>query len=182
MYKKYNPLIKKITWQYIQKMPPGFTSFEDLEQEGRIVLMKLLRKRFKPEKGKFTTILYKAIENRFKQLLREAYAKKRASITVLDPYQEEITMDCNKSNAQTFLERKETLKRIREVDEDIADLIEIGVSAELLAFARYKARHRALKGGTNIGKTSFAWKIIEKFYGIDLKVVLKAVHSTDYHK
>jgi len=160
-------------------MPTGFTTLEDLEQEGRIALMSLLRKRYKPNKGKFITFLYKALDNRFKQLLREAYTKKRASVTVLDPYQDEITFDNNISNAQTFLERKETLKRIREVDEDIADLIEIGVSPELLAYARFKARHRALKGGTNIGKISFAWKVIEKFYGVDLKSILNTIHSSD---
>lgn len=163
-------------------MPTGFTTLEDLEQEGRIALMKLLRKRYKPNKGKFITFLYKALDNRFKQLLREAYTKKRASVTVLDPYQDEITFDNNISSAQTILERKEMLKKIREVDEDIADLIEIGVSPELLAYARFKARHRALKGGTNIGKISFAWKVIEKFYGVDLKSILNIIHSSDYCK
>jgi DNA-directed RNA polymerase specialized sigma subunit len=180
MYKKYDALIKKMAWRCLRGMPTGYTTLEDLEQEGRLALMKMLRKRFKPGKGKFSTVLYKALDNRFKQLLREAYTKKRASVTVLDPYQDEITIDCNQMSAQTFLERKEMLKRIREVDEDIADLIEIGVSPELLAYARFKARHRALKGGTNISKISFAWKIIEKFYGIDLKAVIKTIHSSDF--
>jgi hypothetical protein len=178
MYIKYDPLIKKLSWVCLRGMPNGYTTLEDLEQEGRIVLMKLMRKRFKPDKGKFSTILYKALENRYRQLLREARTKKRASITVLDPYQDEITFDCRQADAQTFLERKEMLKRIREVDEDIADLIEVGVPSGLMAYARFKARHRALKGGTNIGKISFAWKIIEKFYGIDLKAVIKTIHST----
>ena len=155
----------------------GYSTLDDLEQEGKIVLMILLRKRYKPKMGKFSTLLSKCIINKYQKIIRSAYAKKRASITTLDPYQFDIIINQDQLSQLEELERKEIVAKVRNIDEDIADLIEIGVSKEFFIFARNQARKKALKSGTKINKISFAKKIIEKFYGVDLKKLIKTMNN-----
>lgn len=178
MHKKFDLLIKKQAWNCYKKLPACYLSIEDLIQEGHLVLIKMMRKRYKPEMGKFSTLLTKALMNSYGKIVRTAYTKKRASLTVIDPYQDEYYVK-DQFTQQDAMERKELLKRIREVDEDIADMLEVGVSPELLIYARNRARNRAVKSGRKLNKISFSIKIIEKFYGISFKTTLNRIHSNN---
>lgn len=181
MYREYNNLIKKMAWGCLSRLPLGYNSIslEDLEQEGRIVLMTLLRKRYKPSMGKFSTLLSKALINRYAKIIREINARKRLSMTVLDPDAFEEAIIQKQKSQHEELERKEMMAKIRKVDEDLADLIEIGVPEELFIYARNQARSQALKNKTKIHKISFAKGIIEGFYGIKFNKILKLIHSDE---
>lgn len=139
--------------------------------------MKLMRKRYKASMGKFSTLLTKALINRYDNMVRGVYTRKRLSLTVLDPDALEEAIIQRQASQLEDLERKEMIARIREVDEDIADLVEVGVPKELFIYARNQARNRALKNGTKIRKISFARTVIEGFYGINLNKLLNKIYS-----
>lgn len=167
-----------MAWGCLQRMPLGYNSLslEDLEQEGKIVLMQLLRKRYKADEGKFSTFLSKALINRYAKINRGIYTRKRFCSDVLDQEAFEGAIIQKTKSQQEELERKELIAKIRTIDEDIADLVEVGVPRELFIYARNQARSRAVKYGTKICKISFARNIIEGFYGINLNKILKLIY------
>jgi len=160
--KKYSNLIHQESHFCFSRLPDGYMEYKDIFQEGKIVLMMVLRKRLNPRKGKFITLLTVSLKNRFQKLIREAYAKKRLCITAVDP--DSFNLIPSKNNQQKIMERKEALERIRNIDEDLANIIEHGIPTDLFIFARNKARQKAYKNGTKIKKITFDQKTLEQHY------------------
>lgn len=160
--KKYSNTIHKEAQFCFSKLPDGYVEYKDIFQEGKIVLMMVLRKRLNPKRGKFITLLTVSLKNRFQKLIREAYAKKRLYITAVDPTAFNLMPSTN--NQQKIMERKEALERIRDIDEDLANIIEHGIPPELFIFARNKARQKSFKNGTKIKKITFDQKTLEQHY------------------
>ena len=185
MYQQYDLLIKKLAHECLLKLPSGYTSLDDLEQEARIVLMKLRRKRYKPSMGKFITILTKSIKNQYAKIVRDAYTTKRGLINfvTVDPVEFETYIHKNQISQDVELERKEILNKLREIDSDVADLIEFGVPDELFAYARKTARKIAVErkrkraGLIKINKIIFSKSLLEKFYKVDFDNLIKTLHS-----
>lgn len=183
----YDRMIKKLSWSCFKKLPLGYNelTLDDLIQEGNMELILLKRKRFKSGKAKFSTLLYRSLINRYQNILRKAYTKKRIDGHNTVDFDEVsyglsisgtiIDENCNDQHLK--LVRKEIIIKIRSIDEDIADLIENGVPDELLIYARQMARIKACKFDAPVKNISFTRKIIEKFYGIKIKRLIRSINS-----
>lgn len=171
----YGPMIKKLSINCLRKLPKeSYLSLEDLEQEGWIVFIKLKRKRFKPElKTKFGTLLYLSLINRYKNIVRDSYKPKRHAI--LQEINESIideTIDQDK-----LLKRKETIKKIKNINKGLADLLNNGVSQELYYYAKHQAKIKAARNNRKIGAIKFTRGMIEDFFGIKIHKILKIIQT-----
>lgn len=77
-YKDYQKLIKKISWSWHKATG---IEFETLEAEANVAFAECLHIH-NPKKGKFSTLLWHAIESRFKNLLKHSHQNRYDGIEV----------------------------------------------------------------------------------------------------
>lgn len=78
--KSYMALIAKKAWATWRKLPPQHKSWidvDDLIQDGILFARFQALPRYRPQYGKFTTYLYVALDNYYKNMLAEYFTSKR---------------------------------------------------------------------------------------------------------
>jgi len=177
MYKKYEMMLNQLAWGCLRRMPEGFTTFEDLKQEANLIYCKVLRDGFDQENGAaFGTVLYKAVINKFSNLLRDAYRPKHINASFLAGDVLEGMPSDSEDQLEALIgkERKEEiLRRLYAIDADIADFVRNGPPPELLRFAKHKALKRSYWNNTKYKEAKLTWRLIESFYGINLRKIIR---------
>lgn len=180
LYEKYSRMIDSLAWGCLKKLPEGYTTFEDIRQEALVVYARLIRKRFKVSKGtKFGTLLWKAITNHYSNILRDAYKPKNINAIYI-PSEEFDRHQSSEFSPVDALIRKEyeekILLKLKEIDQDIYDLVVNGPPEDLLMFVRKNARVSAYRRGCKKWNLRLTRKIIELYYDVNLESIIKQLH------
>lgn len=166
---RYEGMIRRLAWGCYQKLPSYYLTLEEIEQEGREVFVKLSRRRLKPGGARFSTLLFKSLQNRYRDLLREAYTVKRSHDRT--PDQVEECLDRSIPSQQYLLEVKEFMDYLKKIDPLIADFFLHGPTEDLEAFA-FERHMKRMPEGEKEG-TLISVPCIEEFFGFSLKKLLK---------
>lgn len=176
----YEKMIGKLAYGCLRRLPVGSWDIDDLEQEGRIIFIKLKRKRIN-DKAKFGTLFYSHLMSRYQNIVRDTWRSKRCAqknYTLM--YNIEDQIQDNRPNQEDELSKKEIIQKISEINPDFADMLANGVSEELFKLAKHEARLKALRNKRKVGAIMFTKKIIEKFFGCNLNKILEIIHQHNH--
>lgn len=166
---EFEGMIKRLAWECFRKLPRQYLTLEEVEQEGRIVFVRLLRKRLKAGGATFSTVLYRSLQNRYRDLVREAYTVKRSHERTADQVEE--CFDRLIPSPEEMVELKQFLDYVRRVDGGLWDFFLSGPSEDLERFA--KERHfRRMRTEDSEGSL-ISLGCIEEFFGVSFSKLLR---------
>src|SRR4030042_3270547 len=93
MVERYDRLISKHAWTCLGKCAVGHTTFEDLKQEGLVVLTKLMKKKFDKDRAKFSTLLSSCLIRKYANIVRDSYRSVRVNSSQMDLSLMELVSD-----------------------------------------------------------------------------------------
>lgn len=170
---EHEGMIRRLAWECYRKLPNAYLSLEEVEQEGRIVFIRLRRKRLRMN-STFSTLLYRSLQNRFKDLIREGYAVKRlherSSTEVEECYNQ------HSSTPEELVILKQFMDYLYQVDPDLADFFLHGPSDELERFAFTRHMRRISMRRTRTEKaegTMISKACLEEFFGLSFSNLLR---------
>lgn len=148
-------MIKKLAWECLKRLPSRYYTIEELEQEGRIIFVKLRRRRL-DGRASFGSLLFTALRNRYADIVREAYCGKRLGFTV---ELEDVHAD-EGASALYEIQCDEFIRYIKKINLDLAEFFINGPNEKIKKFAAGKM-------------IEIDEKCINLFFGIDLSVLVK---------
>lgn len=132
--------------------------------------VKLLRRKLKPDGASFSTLLFKALINRYKDIVKSCYTQKRKHDRVT--YQE-VNLVSTVRSPQKLLELKEIIDYISFYNSGLAEYFLHGPSNDLLKYAEDRANRRAVKRGKKKAeKVVIHKRCLEEFFGIDFQDIV----------
>jgi len=165
----YEAMIKRLAWDCFRKLPRQHLTIDEIEQEGREVFVRLLQRRLKPGGASFSTLLFKCIQNRYRDIVREAYTVKRSHERTASQVEE--CFDRLLPSPEELVELKHFFDYLKKVNVGLWDFFLNGPSEDLEQFAknRHMKRMRIEKGEGSL----ISQQCVEEFFGFSLSSLLK---------
>lgn len=173
----YDNLIKSFARSCYYNLPErskAVFTLDDLFNEGKIVEI-VARLDYDKTRSKFSTHLHYKLHGRFKEIQESEWRLKRGSGRLDSIKQDHYAIPDKRAGPEDIAIFFEALGVLAEVSKELVDIILHGFPKDLVGYAKgwmrvkqYRQDRKAINGRVIITK-----EMIEKYYGISLKEILK---------